>query len=415
MRVLSISPYPFWDEEDRKGMPSIYLGHKAYVDAGHEVIYLYCGRSSRDYTYDGIQMKQFWLPLPALPAMRYRWLTRLMVKAHYSIFQVAGLIHGFRVCREFRPDVIYGQFGHAIPVAWILGRLFGVPNVSRMYGTFLYRYVHTLLGRLRKPEEVIAFKTPASYLIITNDGTMGAACAEALHVPRERVKFWRNGVDREIYLPGYDAGPLKDELGIPRSHKIILALSRLESWKRVDRLIRALPRVVARAPETTAVIVGGGNERAALERLADELAVRQHVRFAGEVLHADTPRYLNAADIFVSLYDVSNVGNPLLEALRCGRCIVSLDIGGTREVIPDDSVGILLKTEALDLLPDILSDLLLDDAKRARLQRATLARAEHVLRTWPERTRMEVELIERLVAGWHRPTRGEPEAAATAS
>jgi len=288
LRVLSLSPVPFWDAEDRKGMPSIYLGHRAFVEAGHQVLFAVPGRRTRTYDYDGIRVHEFRLPIPIAPS-RHRWLHRLSHKIRWLAFLIVGTITGFRLGRRFRPDVVYGQFYHAAPVAWLLARLWKVPNITRMYGTFLFPYLHSFRGRLRKFDEALAFKIPCSYLIMTNDGTRGGDCAAALGVPAERLRLWRNGVDLELYHPDLEGVGVKNELVIPPDHKLILALSRLESWKRVDRLITALPPVVQEYPQVTAVIVGDGEDRVALEALARRLGVERHVRFVGMVQHDSTP------------------------------------------------------------------------------------------------------------------------------
>ena len=395
MRILSVSSIPLWDVEDGKGIPSIYLGQKAFLDAGHEVMFAYAGRRHARSIYHGIQMVEFAVWDPAVPP-RSLWLTRVLERLRWLIFLPVAAVLGWRLVREFRPDVIYGHAYHAAPVAWLLGRLAGVPNITRLYGTFLFPYVHAPLGRLVKLHEVLAFRSPCRYLIVTDDGTRGDAVAAALGVPASRLRFWRNGVNRDLCDPVWDPAALKEELGVPPDHSLILAVSRLVRWKRVDRLIAAMPAVTRAFPDVTAVVVGDGEERANLEALARRAGVADRVRFAGLVAHADVPRFLSAADIFVSLYEISNVGNPLLEALACGRCIVSLNNGATGEINRDGEVAVLLDEAALDRLPSVLIELLRDDARRLALGRRARAYALTHLPTWSERMTLEVQLIEAL-------------------
>jgi glycosyltransferase involved in cell wall biosynthesis len=381
-------------------MPSIYLGHKAFVDAGHEVLFAVPGPRARTYQYDGIQVREFRLPVPIVP-QRYPWLHRLSLKVRWLAFLVVATIVGLRLGRRFRPDVVYGQFYPAAPVAWLLGRIWKVPNITRMYGTFLFPFVRSRFGRLRKFDEVLAFKIPCSYLIITNDGTRGAECAAALGVPAERIRFWRNGVDRALFERPSDTREFRERLSIPPDHKVILAVSRLVDWKRVDRLLSALPAVLDRCPDTTTLIVGDGDERPSLERLSLQLGVQDRVRFVGLVPHADVPRFMHLADLFVSLYDLSNAGNPLLEALCCGKCVVSLNNGGTGEINREAEVGVLLEEDELARLPAVIAELLRDDVQRHRFEQAARAYAGKHIQTWKERMQMEVTMIKHLVGDSH--------------
>jgi glycosyltransferase involved in cell wall biosynthesis len=395
LRVLSISAYPFWDDEDRKGMPSIYLGHKAFVDAGHDVVYLQPGPQSRHYSYDGITMRQFRLRFPKV-SPDAKWTNRLLQKLYYPVFLLRASTEAVRVCREFPPDVVYGQLYQAVPVAWLIGRLRGIPNVTRMYGTFLAPWVHSWKRWLRY-EEVLAFKIPCSYLIMTNDGTRGDDCARALSVPPERLKFWRNGVNKDMYDPQFDREAFRAIHDIPSAHKVVLALCRLERWKGVDRLLAALPEVLAHTRDVTVMIVGDGPERERLRQMATTNGSAPHVRFVGAVHHDSVSEYLNGADVFVSLYHYSNAGNPLLEALCCGKCIVSINNGATGQLITHGVNGLLVEEDRLKALPSELVRVLTDDGLRKCLSDGALAYARGQLHTWPQRVEREVTLIEQLV------------------
>jgi glycosyltransferase involved in cell wall biosynthesis len=395
LRILSVSSIPLWDVEDGKGIPSLYLGQKAFVDAGHQVMFAYAGRRRARFIYHGIQMVEFPLRFPAV-SPRHLWVTRVLERLRWGVFVPVAVVEGWRLIREFHPDVIYGHAYHAAPVAWLLGRSAGIPNITRLYGTFLFPYVHSRLGRLAKLHEVLAFRTPCRYLIVTDDGTQGDRVAVALGVPASRLRFWRNGVNRDLCEHAADPVQTKRDLGVPTDHKIILAVSRLVRWKRVDRLIAAMPAVTRAVPGVTAVVVGDGEERANLEALARQVGVADRLRFVGLVSHREIPRFLAAADIFVSLYEISNLGNPLLEALSCGRCVVSINNGATGEINLDGEVAVLLDESALQDLPAVLIELLRNDERRAGLGRRGRAYAAAHLRTWSERMAMEVELIEAL-------------------
>lgn len=49
------------------------------------------------------------------------------------------------------------------------------------------------------------------------------------------------------------------------------------------------------------------------------------------------------AALFVSLYDRSNLCSPVMEALAAGKCIVTLNVGATGDVIRNGKNGVLLQ------------------------------------------------------------------------
>jgi len=175
---------------------------------------------------------------------------------------------------------------------------------------------------------------------------------EHLAVNMDRVRFWMNGVDWESFEALPERQEARRRLAIT-AKRVLLTVSRLVSWKRVERSIQALAGVVEYYPDTVLIVVGDGSERERLERLAHELGVAQHVRFEGAVPHDEVPQYLAATDIFLSFYDWTNVGNPLLEAMMAGKCIVTLNNGDTAHFIKDEENGILLEYEELPKLPEV--------------------------------------------------------------
>ena len=96
---------------------------------------------------------------------------------------------------------------------------------------------------------------PTCY-IMTDDGTQGDEVLARLNpASKGRVKFWRNGLDLDRLRPP-DAEQRSRRA--PRSRRspddafVMLTASRLATWKRVDRAIRALPKVRAWAPDAHA-------------------------------------------------------------------------------------------------------------------------------------------------------------------
>lgn len=244
-------------------------------------------------------------------------------------FQIMAFIKAQKVGFVTRIDVVYGCTAYGIPVAKVLSKLWRVPMVARFLGTsFGVEWRKRRFRVVRAWEEILGLKIPADLVIMTNDGTQGDKVLQQLGVDMTKVRFWMNGVDRDLFRSVPNSEQAKKLLGVS-DKRVLLCVSRLVSWKRLERSINALPGVIREYPDTILLIVGDGPERGRLEQLAVQLGVREHVRFEGAIPHSEVPQYLAAADIFLSFYDWSNVGNPLLEAMMAGKCIVTLNSGDT--------------------------------------------------------------------------------------
>jgi len=424
LKIISISALPLWVMGEKKGLPSIYYGAKSLVDAGHEVHFItpfrhlwrkdLDGQSTKkkikDELYDGIHVHRFVIPLlpflrsvcripqPSRKVLRYakQLAGFLSLGVIWVLFTTSALMRARGIARERKPDVVYAHNGIAAAAAYLLARMYKVPNITKIYGTFLSQVPqHTVHALLYFPE-TLGFKIPSNYLIVDNDGTQGDKVAARLGIPPARLKFWMNGVDKDMYDPNLTVPEAKRHLGISPDTKVILTLGRLDGWKGVDKLIRAAPDIIARYPNVLMLIVGDGNEKKNLERLAGALELENRVRFEGAVPHANVKDYLHAADVFVSTQDVTNFGIHIMEAMVCGRCVVTLNNGDTGNFIKNNDTGILLEPDRLELLPSAIVTLLHDDALRNRLAENALRFAHQNFQTWEERMSAEVRLVEQL-------------------
>ena len=186
-----------------------------------------------------------------------------------------------------------------------------------------------------------------------------------------------------------------------RTQFVMLTASRLATLEAGRPRNRALPRVRTWAPHAQLVVVGDGEERARLEGAGAQPRRRRRGAFAGAVPQTEVMRYMHAADVFLAVADLSNVGNPLLEAMACGMCIVAVDAGDTRDLIIDDGVpgvssiarnrsGVAKPLE--DRLAELLVALAGDAAQRQRLAAGAAAYARRAFWTWDQRMAAEMRV-----------------------
>ena len=413
--IWGISPWTaLWSMGERAGTPTLYYSLSALANAGHE-IHLFAlndGISKEEETYEGIYFHRFKVPLEkqirALQGIlgRIKYLgfigTGLLQPLYVSLYTLAAIRRVRREGKKAGPSLVYAYSSYSAPAAYILGRLYHIPNITRLFGTFITsRDISSRLRLLLKWQEVLAFKVPCKYLIITNDGTQGDKAAQKLGVPNERLKFWRNGVNKNMYTPSFNVADFKKGLGLEPSIKIVLTVSRLVGWKHLERLIKAVPSITSQYRKVVFLILGDGPEREKLEKLSQTLGVSQYIRFMGAVTLGRVADYMNAADIFVLVNDFSNLSNGLYEAMVWGKCIVTLDNGDTGEVIEDGETGRLVRAGGEDEIVSELSRAIVgvldDEGVRTRLGENARIYAQEHFQTWEERTAMEVKLVEELV------------------
>ncbi len=312
----------------------------------------------------------------------------------------------FRVLRRVllsdKPDLLYGVNCQGAVVAGLLGRTLRLPVITRFHG------VSVSLSDLDRPvrrflvsDEIAGLKAKANAVIVANDGTRGDEILKKLGVPEQKVFFWINGLTVEhLTLPDTWGGEgFKHALGL-ENKKVILMVSRLASWKRVDRGIYCMHALLNKfgLRDTVLLIVGEGPERTSLEILTHDLGIEGDVCFAGPVANRDIAKYFSIADVFLSLFDVTNLGNPILEALHMGVPIVSVNDGSTRTLLDNGANCALVDATKLDeQLPAAVAAILKNSALRQSMAaQARLTGAERVL-SWQKRLDLEIQVIEKII------------------
>ena len=153
-------------------------------------------------------------------------------------------------------------------------------------------------------------------------------------------------------------------LPLPPQGRLILSVGRLissEPGKGIDTVIRALPKVLSVVRDAFYVVVGEGDDRARLERLAQESNVRDRVLFLGEQSLHDLKECYSRCCAFVMPSRQEGFGIVFLEAMAFGRPIIAGNHGGTPEFVQDGVTGFLVEYDRVNVLADRLIRLLQDD------------------------------------------------------
>ncbi len=212
-----------------------------------------------------------------------------------------------------------------------------------------------------------------------------ADSAIQLGAPRERVHMIPWGADPAKFQVEGASVELRKQLNATPKDLIIMAAGRLVGKKGFDRLVRAMPEVLASVPNARLVILGEGPERFSLERLIDELALNGKILLPGNVAWTEMPNYLAASDVFVmpSVRDVTGnfdgLPTVILEAMAAGKPVIATHVGGISLAVQENETGILVDEASPEQLSRALIRLLRSDEERTRLGCAGRARIEREL------------------------------------
>jgi glycosyltransferase involved in cell wall biosynthesis len=135
----------------------------------------------------------------------------------------------------------------------------------------------------------------------------------------------------------------KERLGLPDNIKIIFTLGNLIKRKGFNYLIDAMKQVCDQRDDVLCYIGGAGSERGSLQRQIDELHLGDKVRLLGSVPSEILPLWMNASDLFVLPSLSESFGVVQVEALACGKPVISCRNRGSEEIITSDEYGLLVE------------------------------------------------------------------------
>lgn len=155
-----------------------------------------------------------------------------------------------------------------------------------------------------------------------------------------RLHVLRNGVDLERFRP-LPQVTMRAELGVTGA-PLLLSVGHLIERKGHHVAIEALAALRARHPQARLVIIGEGEERAALMALAQRLDVAGQVQLTGALPNTELLKWYSAADALLLCSSREGWANVLLESMACGTPVVATSIWGTPEVVASPAAGRLV-------------------------------------------------------------------------
>jgi len=145
---------------------------------------------------------------------------------------------------------------------------------------------------------------------------------------------------KEVFTPG-DGLTTRAVLGV-ENKRVLLTVGRMDSrqrYKGQDRVITAIPYIVAQGHDVEYLVVGEGDDRARLEALARDVGVSERVRFLGAIGLQSLIEIYRMADLFVMPSTGEGFGIAFLEAMASGTPALGLDVAGARDALADGELG----------------------------------------------------------------------------
>ncbi|MFH1240710.1 MAG: glycosyltransferase family 4 protein [Candidatus Diapherotrites archaeon] len=245
-----------------------------------------------------------------------------------------------REIKQQRPDVILVNYG--VPYLHFvlpLAKKEKIPVITILSGSD----VHTLPTR---PYRKV--KKPLLNAYRNSDGliTISDYLKNILHqLGVKNAVTIRNAIDTTVFHPLDPREKAKEraELGIRENETVFVHVSTLKPIKDPLRIVEAAAIALRKNPNLHFLIVGDGELRGAMEKLAQEKNVRNKFKFVGTQKPDRVRKYLGLADCFVISSLNEGLANVILEAQAVGIPTIASIAGAMPEIVKHNETGLLFE------------------------------------------------------------------------
>ena len=229
-----------------------------------------------------------------------------------------------------RPERVFCGHINLAPLIQTLCELLGIPYTILTYGKEVWETL--------PPKYRIAMSKADSIWTISRY-TRDRTCYNNQLNPA-KFQIVPCVVDGDIFTIGSKSEDLLAKYNLTGA-KILMTVARLRStdiYKGVDVTIQALPQIAKTFPNVKYLVIGRGDDRPRLAKLAADLGVAERVIFAGFVPQENLASYYRLADAYL-MPSQEGFGIVYLEALACGLPVLAGDADGSADPLQDGKLG----------------------------------------------------------------------------
>ena len=205
--------------------------------------------------------------------------------------------------------------------------------------------------------------------------TANAVAAELFQTPSSKIRVIYNGVDTAKFRPLPDSSSNIDKRGFPLRRPTVVYVGRLELLKDILGLIQAIERVRRTYPNVLCMIFGSSTDleyAGECAKTVREFKLEDNIRFMGNTEHPEEA--YNLGDIVVLSSVREGFPYTVVEAMSCGKAVISTDVGGVREAL--EGCGALVTSRRPNELSRAIVKLLGDREVRRKLEAAAIRRID---------------------------------------
>jgi glycosyltransferase involved in cell wall biosynthesis len=158
---------------------------------------------------------------------------------------------------------------------------------------------------------------------------------------------------------------LRNELKIKLDTLVLISIGGCSEIKRHSDILKALPIILAKIPNTLYLHLGKGDKECEEYELAKSLAISENVIFCNN--QEDVRKYLIASDIYLMPSKFEGISITTIEAMACGIPSILYDVPGLKDFNNEIFCSLLIP-EDIHLLAKNILELIINEELKLKIK-----------------------------------------------
>ncbi|MEM9922936.1 MAG: glycosyltransferase [Cyanobacteria bacterium P01_D01_bin.50] len=285
--------------------------------------------------------------IPYLPHTHFHFAGASPLKIRTPIFVSQIITQGFLQ----RPDLIISTHLNFTVAAYWLKLFTGIPYWTIAHGIDAWNITNPALKNALHHTDLI---------LAVSDYTRERMIKEQKLDP-SKIVILPNTFDANRFKIAPKPDYLLKQYQLKPEQPVILTVARLtdvERYKGYDQVLRAIPQIRQTIPDIHYIIVGKGSDRKRVEQIILELELQDCVTLAGFVPDEQLCDYYNLCDVFAMPSKREGFGIVYLEALACGKPVLSGNQDGAVDALCHGELGALINPDDIKEIAQTLIQIL---------------------------------------------------------
>jgi len=271
-----------------------------------------------------------------------------------SLLNIISWLRVWYYIFKLKPDTVMTQMWMANTVGRVSSYLAGVKKIiifeQNVYDTVKSKKLYFLDSIMQYLGNPIVASSPAVVDSLIRHG-----------IKKEKIRLIYNGVAIPKELKDKDL-EFKKILGINQDTFVYINVARYVEQKAIDIILKAFAKTDT---DSILLLVGWGPEEAKLKKQAEQLKITDRVKFLTG--RSDVQALFNISDVFLLPSRYEGFSIALLEAMANRKPIIISDFEAGKQVIQNETSGLVVKIEDIDGLTTALNRMHFDQELREKL------------------------------------------------